>query len=231
MARSAQPASDEADQAPWNPCCRSISGSPLRSPSSPRRPGSRPGSHIAKVPQAVSAPGLRWRSGGHGRARPRRARGTSSSKPTQAGDAATSTRARWRSCAAAGCPPARSPARGQSCRSSMGWAPGRQRPRAGAGCQENLDPLDLAKDASLEVGRHGAPVGDTQHVEPLALASVQRIVVRDALGHEHAADPVGMLDPFRDERLPLAREPSLVLVLGAWRHHHRADPRLAALVG
>src|SRR3712207_247536 len=92
-------------------------------------------------------------------------------------------------------------------------------------------PLDLAKDASLEVRRQGAPIGHAQPVEPLASVPAQRIVVRDALGHEHAADAVGVLDPLRDERLPLTREPPAVLVLRAWRHDHRADPRLAALVG
>ena len=40
-----------------------------------------------------------------------------------------------------------------------------------------------------------------------------------------------MLNPLRDERLPLPREPPTVLVLRAGRHDHRADSGLAALVG
>src|SRR5829696_7317315 len=72
--------------------------------------------------------------------------------------------------------------------------------------QHDLDPLDFAQDARFEVRRQDAPIGGAQRVEPLASVSAQRIVVRDALGHEHPADPVGVLDPLRDERLPLPRE-------------------------
>src|SRR5215211_4704571 len=121
----------------------------LKPSSSPRRPGSRPESHISKGPRAVYEPKPRWRSGGYGHAQRRPVRGTNSSRPTPAGDEATSTRVRWRSSAAAGCPPARSPARDRSCRSSTGWALGRRRLRAGAGCRSGGKGLEPEHSGEL----------------------------------------------------------------------------------
>src|ERR1700738_4352736 len=78
---------------------------------------------------------------------------------------------------------------------------------------------------------HPSPVAGANRLEPRPPIAPQRRVVGYPLREQKALDPVHMGDPLGDQRRPFAAKPPPVLLFRRGRHHHRADPRLAALVG
>src|SRR5260370_1383559 len=87
--------------------------------------------------------------------------------------------------------------------------------------------------AALRVRRGGEtpPAPGGKCPKPRPPVAPQRGVVGYALCEQKTLDPVHMRDALLDQCPPLAAKPPAILFLGRGRNHHRADPRLAALVG
>src|SRR5258708_58965 len=94
-------------------------------------------------------------------------------------------------------------------------------------------PVRSGRGTELLVKRRGlsppAPGGHSPRPRPPV--APQRGVVGDALREQKPLDPVHMRDALLDQCPPFAAKPPAILFLGRGRNHHRADPRLAALVG
>src|SRR3712207_4048169 len=92
--------------------------------------------------------------------------------------------------------------------------------------RQDLDALGRAQDLRPQVTGQRAAVPGPERLQLVPAVPAPRLELGDALGAEQALDAVRVTDPLPDEGLPLAGEPPLVLVLGAGRHDHGADPRL-----
>ena len=96
---------------------------------------------------------------------------------------------------------------------------------------EKFEQIQFAADLRPEVLRQLAPVAGPQFVEPCAAIPPQRLVAGNPLREQQALDAVDVFGALADQRLALAADPASVLLLGCRHPHHRANPRLATLVG
>src|SRR6202040_3276127 len=97
--------------------------------------------------------------------------------------------------------------------------------------QNQLKPVDLAKNLRLEVSWQRASVSGPQLFQTFPAVLVQRIVVGDPLAEQQSSNAVRVLNALPQQRRALARDPTAVLFTWAWRHCHGADPRFASLPG
>src|SRR5215217_802394 len=115
-----------------------------------------------------------------------------------------------------------------TCRGEQGIAFGLNRPDL---LEEEFEPVEFPAELRLEVPGQRAAITGPQFLKPGPAMAVHGLVVGYALREQEPLDPVNMLDPLGGQGLALAAEAAPVLLLGRGRLDHRADPRLAALVG
>jgi hypothetical protein len=81
------------------------------------------------------------------------------------------------------------------------------------------------------VSRQLAAVARAQRHKPRSSVPAQRLVLADPLREQQPLDPVAVADSLGDQRLAFAHQPPAIFLFWTRRPDHRADPRLAALVG
>src|SRR3954465_1577533 len=97
--------------------------------------------------------------------------------------------------------------------------------------EQQFETIELAADLGFQMSRQQASVPRPQGLEPRPSISPYRRVVGYSLREQKPLDPVPMLETLPDECPSLPAKPAAVLFFRRGRNHHRADPRLAALVG
>ena len=97
--------------------------------------------------------------------------------------------------------------------------------------KQELEPVELADNLSFQVFWKCSPVASGECLELCSPVTTERLIARDALRKEQPFDPVHMGDTLGDQHAPLTAETALILFPHRGRPHHRADMRLAALVG
>jgi hypothetical protein len=96
---------------------------------------------------------------------------------------------------------------------------------------QQLDAIKFAADLRLERWRQWTPISGNERVEAFASIAFQRFVSGHTLAEQKALYPVDVPDPLVRQRLPLPHQPATVFLLRRWHSQHRANPRLAAVVG
>ena len=95
--------------------------------------------------------------------------------------------------------------------------------------KQQFETIELAADQALQPSGQRIADARAQRLWPRAPVAAQRLVVDGPLREQEALDPIDVLDPFGDQGLALAPEPSAILLLNARRLGHCADPGLGPL--